>query len=110
MNTKSSIFYLIMIVALAILIAKVLNWFLHFDTEVNRIINIIMFGFIAMIYLLQVKSTKHIYLKYLFLISSTSIVLCLFFYHNNLVAYLLIMLILIPWAIQKFYYKEVFYI
>lgn len=87
---------------MVILAAKILNWFLHFSDETNRVLNIIMFSLIGTAYLVMGFKLENRLKRIIIMTCGIALIILNFFETNSIVSIAGILCILVPMLIARF--------
>jgi ABC-type siderophore export system fused ATPase/permease subunit len=99
MNNKLFIVFRILIAL--VLIGKMLNWFLEFSNETNRVLNILMFSLIGIAYIVMGYVWEHLLTKSVILTCGLFLIAMNFFTNSTLVNIMGIISILTPITIAR---------
>lgn len=97
-NNRSS--RAIFLVASAIVVGgKVLNLFMHFDSQTNRILNTFMFCLIGIAYIAESFDVKIVLGKIVGILSGVFLIVMNFIPKNNTLYVFIVIAIIVPWLI-----------
>lgn len=100
---KNTIFNLFRILIAIVLIAKILNWFLHFDQQTNRILNMTMFSLIGIAYIVMGNVWDKLFTRIIITGCGVFLLVMNFFNDSTVVNLLGIACILTPMLIARFH-------
>lgn len=103
---KNTAFTVFKILCLAILTAKILNWFLDFSAQTNGLLNTIMFCLIGIAYLVFGFVWKNKWINSIFIICGLYLIIMNFIQKDVFLNIISFICILTPLLIGRFYKAE----
>lgn len=103
---KNILFTIFRILLALVILGKILNWFLNFNSEINDVLNIAMFSLIGIAYIGMGYVWKKSVIKIVIIACGVFLIVINFFRSSMVLDIIGIFCILIPMIIARFYKEK----